>query len=170
MFFAKNRPAVEGAQWTGIVTQIAIEMLKSGKVEAVVCVQSEEEDRFRPKPVVAYTVDDILKSRGVKPTLSPNLNVLATIEALNVKKLLFIGVGCQVCTRFLSFWTFLQVQALRSVEKYLDLEKLYVMGTNCVDNGKREGLERFLNVASETPETVRHYEFMQVRFCPILFL
>lgn len=31
-----NQP---GAQWTGIVTTIAIEMLKSGMVEAVVCVQ-----------------------------------------------------------------------------------------------------------------------------------
>lgn len=28
-----------GAQWTGIVTTIAIEMLKAGMVEAVICVQ-----------------------------------------------------------------------------------------------------------------------------------
>lgn len=28
-----------GAQWTGIVTTIAIEMLKSAMVEAVICVQ-----------------------------------------------------------------------------------------------------------------------------------
>lgn len=40
-----------------------------------------------------------------------------------MKRLLFIGVGCQV-------------QALRSVEKYLGLDKLYVLGTNCVDNGR----------------------------------
>lgn len=56
----------------------------------------------------------------------------------------------------------LQVQALRSVEKYLNLDALYVLGTNCVDNGPREGLEKFLNVASSDPETVLHYEFMQV--------
>ena len=37
-----------------------------------------------------------MKARGVKPTLSPNLNTLATVEALDVKRLLFIGVGCQV--------------------------------------------------------------------------
>lgn len=46
--------------------------------------------------VVARCKEDILKSKGVKPTLSPNLNTLATVEALDVKKLLFIGVGCQV--------------------------------------------------------------------------
>ena len=58
----------------------------------------------------------------------------------------------------------LQVQALRSVEKYLNLDALYVLGTNCVDNGPRQGLEKFLNVASSDPDSVLHYEFMQVRF------
>jgi len=54
-----------------------------------------------------------------------------------------------------------QVQALRSVEPYLNLEKLYVLGTNCVDNGPRKGLDTFLKAASSTPQTVLHYEFMQ---------
>jgi len=152
MFYATNKSpsaGVQPAQWTGIVTQIAIDMLESGKVDAVVCVQSDEEDRFTPKPVVARTAADIIAAKGVKPSLSPNLNVLATIEALvDVKKLLFIGVGCQV-------------QAVRSVEKYLGLEKLYVMGTNCTDNGPREGLEKFLHAASDSPGTVIGYEFMQ---------
>ncbi|GFR45129.1 hypothetical protein Agub_g6509 [Astrephomene gubernaculifera] len=146
--YAMNTPAVDGAQWTGIVTQIAIEMLQSGKVDAVVCVQSDENDRFTPKPVVARSVEDIIKARGVKPTLSPNLNVLATVEALQVKKLLFIGVGCQV-------------QALRSIEPYLGLDALYVLGTNCVDNGPRVGLDKFLRAASSRPQEALHYEFMQ---------
>lgn len=51
--------------------------------------------------------------------------------------------------------------ALRSVEQHLNLEKLYVLGTNCVDNGTREGLDKFLKAASKEPETVLHYEFMQ---------
>lgn len=49
--------------------------------------------------MVARSKSDILAARGVKPTLSPNLNVLATVEALDVKRLLFIGVGCQVPCR-----------------------------------------------------------------------
>eukprot|EP00249_Psilotum_nudum_P006668 c19968_g1_i1 orf=208-1395(-) len=53
------------------------------------------------------------------------------------------------------------VDALRAVEQYLGLEKLYVLGTNCVDNGSRKGLDKFLRVASTDPETVLHYEFMQ---------
>lgn len=55
----------------------------------------------------------------------------------------------------------MQVQALRAVEQHLGLEKLYVLGTNCVDNGPRKGLEKFLNAASTQPDTVSGYEFMQ---------
>ncbi|CAL8990201.1 unnamed protein product [Prunus brigantina] len=51
--------------------------------------------------------------------------------------------------------------ALRSVEHNLNLDKLYVLGTNCVDNGTRKGLDKFLKAASSEPETVLHYEFMQ---------
>lgn len=51
MLYARNSAPVPGAQWTGIVTQIAIDMLESGAVDAVVCVQSQDGDRFAPKPV-----------------------------------------------------------------------------------------------------------------------
>ncbi|XP_043706641.1 7-hydroxymethyl chlorophyll a reductase, chloroplastic isoform X2 [Telopea speciosissima] len=148
LLYARKIKPVEGAQWTGIVTTIAIEMLKANMVEAVICVQSDPEDRLSPRPVLARTPDEVLAAKGVKPTLSPNLNTLALVEAAGVKRLLFCGVGCQV-------------QALRSVEKYLNLEKLYVLGTNCVDNGTRDGLDKFLKAASSDPETVMQYEFMQ---------
>lgn len=148
MLYASKKEPIEGAQWTGVVTSIAMEMLKSGMVEAVICVQSDPEDRFKPFPVLARTPEEVLKARGVKPTLSPNLNTLALVEAAGVKKLLFCGVGCQV-------------QALRAVEHHLGLEKLYVLGTNCVDNGPRAGLEKFLRAASDDPKNVLHYEFMQ---------
>ena len=148
VFYAKKRDPVEGAQWTGIVTSIAIEMLRSGKVEGVVCVASQPDDRMQPRPILATSVEEILQSRGVKPSLSPNLSVLAEVEARGLKRLLFIGVGCAVT-------------ALRSVEQHLGLDALYVMGTNCTDNGRAETLPKFLAAASEDPGTVVHYEFMQ---------
>ncbi|KAL6660913.1 hypothetical protein ACP70R_000297 [Stipagrostis hirtigluma subsp. patula] len=143
LLYARKIKPVEGAQWTGIVTTIAVEMLKANMVDAV-----DPEDRLAPRPVLARTPDEVIAAKGVKPTLSPNLNTLALVEAAGVKRLLFCGVGCQV-------------QALRSVEKYLGLEKLYVLGTNCVDNGTHEGLDKFLKAASSEPETILHYEFMQ---------
>lgn len=148
LLYARRRRAVEGAQWTGIVTSVALEMLRSGKVEGVVCVQGQDDDPRAPKPVLALTEEDIMASRGVKPSISPNLSVLAEVEARGIKKLLFIGVGCAV-------------QALRSVEKYLQLDELYVLGTNCTDNGPPGALDTFLNAASDDPATVKHYEFMQ---------
>jgi 3,8-divinyl protochlorophyllide a 8-vinyl-reductase (ferredoxin) len=148
MMAAQKKEPIPGAQWTGIVSSIAIQMLTSGKVEGVVCVQNTESDRFQPQPVIAKTPDEILAARVNKPTLSPNLSVLEQIERSGMKRLLVIGVGCQI-------------QALRAVEKQLGLEKLYVLGTPCVDNVTRAGLQKFLDTTSRSPSTVVHYEFMQ---------
>lgn len=148
MMAARKREPIEGAQWTGIVSAIACEMLERGLVEGVVCVQNTAEDRFGPMPVIARTREEVLAARVNKPTLSPNLSVLEEIERSQLKRLLVIGVGCQI-------------QALRAVEKQLGLEKLYVLGTPCVDNVTREGLQKFLETTSRSPDTVVHYEFMQ---------
>ena len=148
MMAARKKQPIEGAQWTGIVSTIACEMLEQGLVEGVVCVQNTAEDRFQPMPVIARTPEEVLAAKVNKPTLSPNLNVLEQIEQSGMKRLLVIGVGCQI-------------QALRAVEQELGLEKLYVLGTPCVDNVSREGLQKFLDTTSRSPETVVHYEFMQ---------
>lgn len=148
MMAARKTDPIPGAQWTGIVSSIAIEMLNRGLVEGVVCVQNSEDDRFQPKPVIARTAEDILAARVNKPTLSPNLSILEEIEQSGMKRLLAIGVGCQI-------------QALRAVEKQLGLEKLYVLGTPCTDNVTRAGLQKFLDTTSRSPDTVVYYEFMQ---------
>ena len=148
MMAARKQKPIEGAQWTGIVSTIACQMLEQKLVEGVVCVQNTPEDRFQPMPVIATTPEEVLAAKVNKPTLSPNLNVLEQIEQSGMKRLLVIGVGCQI-------------QALRAVEKELGLEKLYVLGTPCVDNVSREGLQKFLDTTSRSPDTVVHYEFMQ---------
>lgn len=148
MMAARKTEPIAGAQWTGIVSTIAIEMLNRGIVEGVVCVQNTQEDRFQPLPIIARTPEEILAARVNKPTLSPNLSILEQVEKSGMKRLLAIGVGCQI-------------QALRAVEKQLGLEKLYVLGTPCVDNVTRAGLQKFLETTSRSPNTVVHYEFMQ---------
>ncbi len=148
MLAARKTEPIPGAQWTGIVSSIAIAMLESGRVEGVVCVQNSESDRFTPKPIIARTRAEILAARVNKPTLSPNLSVLEEVERSGLKRLLVIGVGCQI-------------QALRAVQDKLGLEKLYVLGTPCVDNVTRAGLQKFLETTSRSPQTVVYYEFMQ---------
>jgi hypothetical protein len=63
---------------------------------------------------------------------------------------------CTAATALSPWLVRVQVQALRSVEQYLQLEKLYVLGTNCVDNGPRQGLDKFLRAASTTPGVRYH--------------
>jgi 3,8-divinyl protochlorophyllide a 8-vinyl-reductase (ferredoxin) len=148
MMAARKTEPIPGAQWTGIVSSIAIAMLEQGLVEGVVCVQNSPDDRFQPQPIIARSREEILAARVNKPTLSPNLSILEQVAASGMKKLLAIGVGCQI-------------QALRAVEKELGLEELYVLGTPCTDNVTRAGLQKFLDTTSRSPETVVYYEFMQ---------
>ena len=147
MAHVRAAPPVDGAQWTGVVTRIALAMLRSGAVEGVVCCAAQPGNALKPRPILALTEADVLSARGVKPMLSPTLSVLAEVEARGLKRILFIGVGCAV-------------QALRAVEPHLGLDALYVMGTNCTDNGRESGLNKFLNAVSVEPETVTGYEFM----------
>ena len=136
-FYARAVPSVRGAQWTGIVTSTAVAALETGLVDAVVCVASAPDDPLSPRPIIARTPDEVRSAAGVKATLSPSLEVLPALQALaasgDVRRALFIGVGCQV-------------QAVRAVQGGLGLEALFVMGTNCTDNGPREGLDTFLRV------------------------
>jgi coenzyme F420 hydrogenase subunit beta len=148
MMMARKKEPLPGAQWTGIVSTIACEMLEQGFVEGVVCIQNSPEDRFQPQPILARTSEEVLAARMNKPTLSPNLSILEEVEQSGMKRVLAIGVGCQI-------------QALREVEHHLGLEKLYVLGTPCVDNVTRQGLQKFLETTSKSPDTVVHYEFMQ---------
>jgi len=143
---------IEGAQWTGCVTGIALSMLEKGHVDAVVCIaKSESDDWCSPEPIIAKTPEDVLRGRGVKPALAPSLRVLDEIKAdKSIRKLLFCGVGCAV-------------QAFRAVEQSLCLDEVFVLGTNCVDNSPtpeaaQEFVQKGLNVKEDA---VQGYEFMQ---------
>ena len=148
MLTARLQTPIDGAQWTGIVSRLGVRALETGLVDAVLCVQQSPDDRFTPMPVLARTPAEVLAARVNKPTLSNNLSVLEQLPGSGIKRLLAIGVGCQV-------------QALRAVQDTLPLDALYVLGLPCVDNVSREGLQTFLESASASPDTVVHYEFMQ---------
>lgn len=149
-FYGRAVPSVPGAQWTGIVTAVACAALETGLVDAVVCVAGAADDPLCPRPTIARSPAEVRAAAGVKPCLSPTLEVLPALRSLaaagDVQSALFIGVGCHV-------------QAVRAVQAELGLEKLFVMGTNCTDNGPRAGLATFLEAASDSPSTAKHYEF-----------
>ncbi|MCP9883080.1 Coenzyme F420 hydrogenase/dehydrogenase, beta subunit C-terminal domain [Cyanobium sp. Alchichica 3B3-8F6] len=148
MLTARLAPPIDGAQWTGIVSRIGVRALETGLVDAVLCVGQSDEDRFTPVPRLARTPEEVLSARVNKPTLSSNLEVLEQLPGSGIRRLLAIGVGCQI-------------QALRAVQSTLPLDELYVLGLPCVDNVSRAGLQTFLESTVSSPDTVVHYEFMQ---------
>jgi coenzyme F420-reducing hydrogenase beta subunit len=148
---------VDGAQWTGAVTGIAVSMLESGMVDAVICIANnsddDDDDWTNPKPILARTIDQVLRGRGVKPSLAPSLAVLDELKrSTDIRKLLFCGVGCSV-------------QAFRAIQHELKLDKVYVLGTNCADNSPTpDAAKRFLSQSFKGAlegKRVRGYEFMQ---------
>lgn len=154
MMLAKGKGIVN-AQWTGVVSGIAVSMLESKMVDAVVCIASkDEQDKdgwSYPKPILARTVEQVMKGRGVKPALAPSLKVLDELkENSDIKRLLFCGVGCAV-------------QAFRAVQDELDLNEVYVLGTNCADNSPSpKDASEFIRqgVPEMTNKKIKGYEFM----------
>ena len=154
-----NQP---GAQWTGAVTSIALSLLETKQVDAVICIASGTDGTASngdgwcvPEPIVARTVDDVLRGRGVKPALAPSLRVLDEVQNdPSIRRLLFCGVGCAV-------------QASRSVQdKLLNLDEIYVLGTNCADNSPtpdaaRNFIQNGLGYSDKDDIKVQGYEFMQ---------
>jgi coenzyme F420-reducing hydrogenase beta subunit len=154
MMLARGR--IPDAQWTGCVTGIAVSMLEAGKVDAVVCIACREDGNdpwSEPEPILARSVKEVMRGRGVKPVLAPSLRILDELrESPDVKKLLFCGVGCAV-------------QAFRAIQHELLLEEVYVLGTNCADNSPtpedaREFLRRSVPEIAGSKQ-VLGYEFMQ---------
>lgn len=148
MYAARLPQPAPHAQWTGIVTTLAAHLLETGAVDGVVTTRTMPGTRFAPEPFLARTPAEVRASAGNKPCLSPGLSVLDDVQESGIRRLAFVGVGCQV-------------QTLRALEHELGLDTLYVIGIPCSDNTTYPDQQRFLQLISRSPETVVHYEFMQ---------
>lgn len=148
MHIARMQRPRPHAQWSGIVTSLAGRLLELGLVDGVITTGQVPGTRFAPQPFLARTPEQVYASAGNKPCLSPNLHILDDVRKSAVRRLAFIGTGCQV-------------HMLRAAEHELDLERLYIIGIPCSDNVTYPDLQLFLQLISCSPETVVHYEFMQ---------
>lgn len=142
-----RRPAA-GAQWSGMVTTLAARLLERGEADAVIAAATMPGTRFAPRPILARTPQAVRGCAGNKPALSPNLALLDQLRAEGVRRLAFIGAGCQV-------------QMLRALEPELGRERLDVIGIPCSDNVTYPDPTFFLEQVSRSPGTIVHYELMQ---------
>ncbi|GAB5447103.1 Coenzyme F420 hydrogenase/dehydrogenase, beta subunit C-terminal domain [Gymnodinialimonas sp.] len=136
----------EGAQWTGITTELAAELLRRGAVTAVLAVAPHPEDRWKPLPVIVTDPADLAQCRGMRMGYAPTLAALEPAMAAGHRRIAVIGIPCQV-------------YALRQIEKDLGLERLYVIGTPCSDNTTTENFHHFLSLLDDAPETISYLEF-----------
>jgi len=144
----RMRPPVPDAQWSGAVTSLGALLLERGLVEGVITTGAVPGTRYAPLPILARTPDEVRATRGNKPCLAPTLDVLTQVRQAGLRRIAYIGTGCQV-------------HALRAIEDQLGLERLYIIGIPCTDNTTYPDLQRFLQVVSRSPATVVHHEFMQ---------
>lgn len=147
---ARMREPAQGAQWTGITTSLARALLEAGKVDAVLTMAPDPDDRWRPHPVVVTRPEDLDRCRGMRMGFAPLLSLVEPALARGLKRLVVIAIPCQV-------------YPLRMLEtewrKDHGLESLYVIGTPCSDNTTTERFHEFLALIAPDPKAVEYLEF-----------
>ena len=146
MYRASMQDPKAGAQWTGITTTIAERLLENQLVDAVLTMAPDPADSWRPMPVLITNSRDMEQARGMRMGYAPLLALLDVAKEKGYKRLAVTGIPCQV-------------YALRALEKELQLEKLYVIGTPCSDNTTTENFHEFLNLIDTKPDTITYLEF-----------
>lgn len=147
---ARMREPAQGAQWTGITTSLARALLEAGKVDAVLTMAPDPDDRWRPQPVVVTRPEELDRCRGMRMGFAPLLSLVEPALARGLKRLAVIAIPCQV-------------YPLRMLETEWrqdhGLESLYVIGTPCSDNTTTERFHEFLALIAPDPKAVHYLEF-----------
>ena len=146
MMRARLDPPAPGAQWTGITTALAAELLRQGKVDAVLTMAPAPDDRWKPLPVIVTEPEALAQCRGMRMGYAPLLALLEPARAAGHRRLAIIGIPCQV-------------YALRALEAELGFERLYVIGTPCSDNTTTENFHSFLRLLDDAPDSINYLEF-----------
>ena len=154
MLRAKMTRPSPGAQWTGITTALAERLLATGRVDAVLAMAPDANDKWRPKPVIVTRAEGMAQCRGMRMGYAPLLALVEPALAMGYRRLAVIGIPCQV-------------YALRAIQAELErdfgLEKLYVIGTPCSDNTTTERFHEFLallgDYLGEHPDDITYLEF-----------
>ncbi|WP_413832426.1 Coenzyme F420 hydrogenase/dehydrogenase, beta subunit C-terminal domain [Tateyamaria sp.] len=136
----------DGAQWTGITTSLAADLLEKGQVDAVLTMVPDEQDRWKPQPALITQACDMVRARGMRMGYAPLLALLEEAQERGFKRLAVIGIPCQI-------------YALRKLEASLGLDRLYVIGTPCSDNTTTENFHEFLALLDEDPDSITYLEF-----------
>lgn len=146
MVRAALRPPRAGAQWTGVASRLGERLLETGRVDAVLTMAADPEDRWRPRPVLVTEPAAMAACRGMKMGYAPLLALLEPARARGFRRLAVIGIPCQVF-------------ALRALQAELGFDEILVIGTPCSDNTTTERFHQFLALLTPDPSTITYLEF-----------
>ncbi len=146
MHKAALQPARPGAQWTGLTTRLAENLLNTKAVDAVLTMVPDRQDKWRPQPAIITDPADMTEARGMRMGYAPLLALLEPARAAGHRRIAVIGIPCQI-------------YALRALEAELGFDRIYVIGTPCSDNTTTENFHHFLALLTDAPDTVTYLEF-----------
>lgn len=80
----------------GFVTTLLIWALRTGLIDGAVLTTTDPNDPCKPRPFVATTEKEILKSSGSWYTYSPNTLGLIEAYEMGLRRVAFVGTPCQI--------------------------------------------------------------------------
>ncbi|MEO1331814.1 MAG: coenzyme F420 hydrogenase/dehydrogenase beta subunit N-terminal domain-containing protein, partial [Pseudomonadota bacterium] len=95
MHRARLAPPAHGAQWSGLTTAIAAEALASGRVDAVLAMTADPEDRWRPRPAIVTDPEAMAACRGMRMGYAPLLALVEPAIAAGHRRLAVVAIPCQ---------------------------------------------------------------------------
>lgn len=146
MYRARLKTPAAGAQWTGITTRIAELLLDHDRVDALLAIGADDNDRWKPKPLLITRSEEVARCRGMRMGYAPLLALLDQARDAGYRRLAVIGIPCQI-------------YALRALQAEYGFDCLQVIGTPCSDNTTTERFHEFLALLDERPETINYLEF-----------
>jgi len=91
-----DKAILAGAQDGGIVTSLFAFALSEGIIDGAI-VAGPSDDVWRPKPMVATTVEELLAARGTRYNLSPNVSLIKeATRSYGLDKVGIVGTPCQM--------------------------------------------------------------------------
>jgi coenzyme F420 hydrogenase subunit beta len=91
-----DKETAAAGQDGGFVTALVKHLLDSGKVDGAIISGLDEKDRWKPEPRLITNSSELKGTEGTRYSNSPNLKILKEVKKNGLKKIVLVGVPCQI--------------------------------------------------------------------------
>lgn len=158
VFTAKTMlPEVKG-QDGGVVTSMLLYALEEGLIDSAVVTVKSEEEPWRPRPIVAQSREDILRSAGSIYVHSMTMETLMSAIKKGSRSIGFVGPSCNI-----DAVNKMQNSPYGLLHMFMRANILK-LGLFCMDTFDYEGLKKFLEEKGIPLPTVREMKIRKGKF------